>query len=103
MTEGFHEASHSSSMQRVRDTGGLQRQQVVAEGLPISQGGSLPLPLGGPQPCVCLFGRLVTAVVDQVEVAYTHPGLHMAAQSPEFDVSAFEICMTFACLKTLMI
>ncbi len=64
-------------MQRVRDTGGLQRQQVVAEGLPIAQGGPLPLPLGGPQRGICLFGCLVTAAVDQVEVAHAHPGLHM--------------------------
>ena len=89
MTESFHESSHSSSMQRVRDTGGLQRQQVVAEGLPIAQGGPLPLPLGGPQRGICLFGCLVTAAVDQVEVAHAHPGLHMGPI--KFEISRFEI------------
>jgi len=100
MTESFHESSHSSSMQRVRNTSSLQRQQVVAEGLPVAQGGPLPLPLGGPQPGICLFGCLVTAAVDQVEVAHTHPGLHMApTQSLAFDVSAFEIWTAFEHLK----
>ena len=90
MTESFHESSHSSSMQRVRNTGGLQRQQVVAQGFPIAQGGPLPLPLGGPQPRICLLGCLVTAAVDQIKVAHTHAGLHMAPlQSFEFEISGF--------------
>ena len=103
MTEGLHESSHSSSMQRIRNSSSLQRQQVVAEGLPIAQGGPLPFPLGDPQPCICLFGCLVTAAVDQVEVAHGNPGLRMAPkQSFECGISAFDFERTFDSIDDLV-
>lgn len=76
MIEMLHEAGHGSCMQRVGHPSCLEGEQVVAQGLPIAQGGSLPLALGGAKGRVCLSGRLVAAAVDEVEVAHCQPGLY---------------------------
>lgn len=102
MFEPLHEGGDSSSMLCVRDAGSLQGQQVVAQGLPIAQGGPLPLPLGGPQPRIRLLGRLVAAAVDEVEVTHTHPGLQPERDCEDTSQRNVFVFLTLFCFWLVM-